>query len=861
MSLGSWGQQIWALDLTPEELQRGLVIYGSASADSIEITEDSPGQVNVLANGDSFGPFTVTGEIRVQGRGGDDTFSVSATGAQGLRIDGEDGEDVYHVYFGDLAAAVTVADSGEDSAERDEVHVYGTDLADVIEKTDTQAAWGDPPTQWVYYTGIEDSWIHTGNGNDVIKDPGRNTTILAGPGDDTIIINATLAGGVVVDGGEGSDTTIVACGALEGPVLVTDSGQDPQEVNSLEIVGQVGESAVNTFAVASDQVVWGAYEQVAEVIQYAPTITALVLEPGSGTNNVAVQSTSSAGVTIKVQPDSVNTCVIDMGNLAGTVAIDAADANDATLNVVINAPPSEEGQTNELTLTQDGLTGAGETIALNLGSTLTDLAIDGSAGNSQIVVEGSPTETLTLDNVLVVTTTTVTSSPSVSVLNAPVTFTAIVSAGVGAGTPTGEVQFQVDGVNLDAPVPLSDGLASITTSALPGGTHTVTALYSGDALFVQSSGSVEQSVQYVFSGFLPPLNSNLAFGLNRTIPIKFQLADSQGAFVSTLEAVASLQALDSSGATNVLTNAGSTILRYDSASNQFIANWQTKGLLAGDYTISLQLNDGTTHTKPVQLTTAKGAALLADSATNADASATAGQLLAGDLTLLVDDSSGLLTSEELARIQEAVSALNAVVAPYGVTIYRVDAAYAASANVVVHVSTTSVVGGYADGVLGCTTDLGEITLIQGWNWYAGADAGQIGLDQYDFQTVVTHELGHALGLGHSEVSSSVMYATLSSGVTSRALTTQDLNVGEGDDGPSALRVAVPQGIAPAAAAAVFSRYGTTGHRVGCFDVRPRFDLIAAVFADLAADNLEPSKKAKSGPAQAMPSVYLPLWEA
>ena len=43
----------------------------------------------------------------------------------------------------------------------------------------------------------------------------------------------------------------------------------------------------------------------------------------------------------------------------------------------------------------------------------------------------------------------------------------------------------------------------------------------------------------------------------------------------------------------------------------------------------------------------------------------------------------------------------------------------------------------------------EITLLQGWNWYAGADPSQIGAGQYDFETTVTHELGHALGLGHS----------------------------------------------------------------------------------------------------------------
>jgi hypothetical protein len=95
----------------------------------------------------------------------------------------------------------------------------------------------------------------------------------------------------------------------------------------------------------------------------------------------------------------------------------------------------------------------------------------------------------------------------------------------------------------------------------------------------------------------------------------------------------------------------------------------------------------------------------------------------------------------------------------------------------------------AQGVLGCTTDADQVTMIQGWSWYAGADPTQVGAGQYDFETAVVHELGHVLGLGHSSASTSVMYASLATSTANRVLTTADLNVPDSDSGPCALHAA------------------------------------------------------------------------
>jgi hypothetical protein len=133
---------------------------------------------------------------------------------------------------------------------------------------------------------------------------------------------------------------------------------------------------------------------------------------------------------------------------------------------------------------------------------------------------------------LAATTTTVASSVNPLVVGQSVTFTATVTAnGPGGGTPTGTVQFQIDGINFGNPVTLSGGHAtSGSISSLAVGGHTVTAGYSGDGSFATSTGSLNggQSVQNaeaaptvacsVAQSLLWPPNNKLAnVGLSVTV--------------------------------------------------------------------------------------------------------------------------------------------------------------------------------------------------------------------------------------------------------------------------------------------------------------------------------------------------------
>lgn len=97
------------------------------------------------------------------------------------------------------------------------------------------------------------------------------------------------------------------------------------------------------------------------------------------------------------------------------------------------------------------------------------------------------------------------------------------------------------------------------------------------------------------------------------------------------------------------------------------------------------------------------------------------------------------------------------------------------AQISVQEVSTSRIGGVAQGVLGVadyyaykTSERGrdgrpfyrfvgpqfgnayqvKVNIISGWNWYTGQSPSRIGRRQYDYRSVVTHELAHAVGLDH-----------------------------------------------------------------------------------------------------------------
>lgn len=118
----------------------------------------------------------------------------------------------------------------------------------------------------------------------------------------------------------------------------------------------------------------------------------------------------------------------------------------------------------------------------------------GGTGNSCTTANSASTTSGTLvvsAPIIVTANATITSSAASSVFNQSVTFTATVSP----STATGTMQFRDGATNLGSPVAIAGGTASVSTSTLSVGSHTISAVYTPGSGF--AAGTVTSVTQTV----------------------------------------------------------------------------------------------------------------------------------------------------------------------------------------------------------------------------------------------------------------------------------------------------------------------------------------------------------------------------
>ena len=174
-----------------------------------------------------------------------------------------------------------------------------------------------------------------------------------------------------------------------------------------------------------------------------------------------------------------------------------------------------------------------------------------------------------------------------------------------------------------------------------------------------------------------------------------------------------------------------------------------------------------------------------DRSVNAEPVSSVGELIVEFLGISFVNPTGSVTALQSARFDDSLNTLNSTFGMYGVQLVEVSSA---DAVIQVEILAFSPFGGLDEGILGYA-EAGRVVLVSGWDWYLEADPALIGAEQYDFQTIVTHELGHSIGLTHSGDADSVMYDVLDVAESRRLITDRDLVLLRNGGEPSALRAA------------------------------------------------------------------------
>jgi len=252
-------------------------------------------------------------------------------------------------------------------------------------------------------------------------------------------------------------------------------------------------------------------------VEFAPTVIGMVVN-GSATvvSNAADNpgTINLSGQVLLVQPTGITlTPSANPVAVGALVTFTAAVSNGTT--------PAPTGTVSFLDGTKSIGTGIlnGTGVATLSIATLTAGQHPITAVYSGDVNNATATSAVVTENVEQPTTTALTSTPNPSVAGTAVAFTATVKGPAGiTSVPTGTVTLTDSGVPIGTATLNASGVATLSVSKLGGGTHNITANYSGDSLDLSSQSVVlvQTVMQAATSTALTTSNASVYAGVSVT---------------------------------------------------------------------------------------------------------------------------------------------------------------------------------------------------------------------------------------------------------------------------------------------------------------------------------------------------------
>ena len=410
--------------------------------------------------------------------------------------------------------------------------------------TFSQAAAGQAPSVTISYTSPVTATATTLASSANPSVAGQQVTYTA-------TVSPAPDGGTVAftEGG----ATIGACGAQQ---VDTSTGKATCQVT----YNSAGSHSI-TATYGGDDSVSGSSDTLTQTVNQAATTTAVTSTANPSTVGQAVTFTATVNVKSPGSGTPTGTVTFSAGGspIGSPVALGAAGTAAITTSFMAG--------THAITATYNG-----------------DSNFTGSSG--------SLTQTVSK----IATTTTLASSANPSIIGAPVTYTATLSAASGTGTPTGTVAFADGGTPISGcgSVTLSAGTATCQVSYTAAGSHAITAAYSGDSTYAASTPTaLTQQVAYK----VQPLYSQTSpSNSGSTVPVKIQLLNAAGTNLSAAGIKVTVTGLSPSPAPGKAPAGTFTFLTLDQGPG-YQLNIKTTGYPKGTYTLSFTAGgDPTVHT-------------------------------------------------------------------------------------------------------------------------------------------------------------------------------------------------------------------------------------------------------------------------